>query len=196
MELKKRKYRRSEVQEIIDNLSLEYQEIIDGLRSEVGILSEKNSRISGELSLIKDREHLIDSALVDAKKQAEEIQASANLQYIAVIESLKKFSENWKSYFKMLADKYPLYPAVQQALEIKDALDKIVKGKDYNGSIETLDKKVQKAISESQPFDPKRKIEEYVAATSDNGFNIDEVLNPGELQLEDLCRELGLMDEE
>ena len=44
-------------------------------------------------------------------------------------------------------------------------------------------------------FDPKSKIEAFVAATSDNGFNLNEVLNPGELQLEDLCKELGLIEE-
>ena len=43
---------------------------------------------------------------------------------------------------------------------------------------------------------PKSKIEAFVAATSDNGFNLNEVLNPGELQLEDLCKELGTMEED
>ena len=45
-----------------------------------------------------------------------------------------------------------------------------------------------------EKFDPKSKIRDYIAATGDNGFNLDEVLNPGELQLEDLCKELGLID--
>ena len=44
-------------------------------------------------------------------------------------------------------------------------------------------------------FNPKKKIVDYIASTGDNGFNLDEVLNPGELQLEDLCKELGLMQE-
>ena len=46
-------------------------------------------------------------------------------------------------------------------------------------------------------FDPKKRIERYVAEESDTGFNLDDVLNPKqELDLEKLCRELGLMDEE
>ncbi len=195
MDLDKRKYKRDEVIAIVEEVSSSFQETIDKLRSEVGILSEKNQRISGELALIRDREHLIDSALIDAKKQAEEILSKANLQYVAVIESLKKFSENWKNYFKMLSEKYPLYPAVQQAVQIKETLDGILKGKDYAGSIQLLNEKIASANNTNIAFNPKKKIEEYIVATSDSGFNIDEVLNPGELQLEDLCKELGLMED-
>ena len=44
-------------------------------------------------------------------------------------------------------------------------------------------------------FQPKNKIRDYIAATENDGFNMDEVLNPGDLQLEDLCKELGLLEE-
>ena len=44
-------------------------------------------------------------------------------------------------------------------------------------------------------FNPKKIMDEYIATTGDNGFNLDEVLNPGELHLEDLCKELGLIEE-
>ena len=50
---------------------------------------------------------------------------------------------------------------------------------------------------QKERFNPKKKIDEYIAATTEstNGFNLDDVLNPGELQLEDLCKELGLIEE-
>lgn len=195
MELTKKKYKREEVEQIISDLKREHEERVNELRSEIGVLSEKNVRTQNELALLRDREHLIDSALIDAKRQAEEITNTANLQYLAVIEGLKKFSEKWKAYFKMLSEKYPYYPAVQQAIEIKTALDKALKGKDYKGCVENLDKMVGKALGKSGLIDPKTKINEYITATEGEGFNIDEVLNPGELHLEDLCRELGLMDE-
>ena len=51
-------------------------------------------------------------------------------------------------------------------------------------------------IDEQTTFNPKQKIKDYVVATSDSGFNLDEVLNPGKLELEDLCKELGLIEEE
>ena len=49
---------------------------------------------------------------------------------------------------------------------------------------------------EQEPFDPKAVIEKYVEGEEETGFNLDDVLNPkGELDLEKLCRNLGLMDD-
>ena len=46
-------------------------------------------------------------------------------------------------------------------------------------------------------FDPKAVIEKYVEGEEETGFNLDDVLNPkGKLDLEKLCRSLGLMEEE
>lgn len=194
--LNKRKYKKEQVQEMLDALTIEYEEKISSLRSEIGVLTEKNNRIYGELSLIKDREHLIDVTLQNANKQAEEITSNAKLQYEAVMESLKRFSNKWRNYFTILADKYPLYPSVQKALQLKEQLDSILNSSDYSVNIEKLEANLDKNISDSQEvFDPKQKINDYILATSDNGFNIDEVLNPGELELEDLCKELGLMED-
>ena len=70
------------------------------------------------------------------------------------------------------------------------------KSKNVKSSIDKIDQKfTKKAGAEQSVFNPKSKINAYIAATSDNGFNLDEVLNPGELQLEDLCKELGLIEE-
>ena len=51
-------------------------------------------------------------------------------------------------------------------------------------------------IDDKMVFNPKSKIADYIVATDGSGFNMDEVLKPGELKLEDLCKELGLMDDE
>ena len=64
-------------------------------------------------------------------------------------------------------------------------------------AIENLEKEFSDNNSKNNKvFAPKEKIQDYIASTSDSGFNLDEVLNPGELELEDLCKELGLMEEE
>ena len=63
--------------------------------------------------------------------------------------------------------------------------------------LENLEKEFSDNNSKNNKvFAPKEKIQDYIASTSDSGFNLDEVLNPGELELEDLCKELGLMEEE
>ena len=196
MEFKKRKYKKAEVQKMLDALTTEYEEQISNFRSEVGILSEKNQRISGELALIKDKEKLIDKTLIDANCKAEQIIEKANTEYSSLVDNLKRFSEKWKKYFAMLSEKYPYYPAVVQAVQFKERLDLILKGKADNKSLCQLEKDIdKKLLEESSAFNPKKKIQDYIVATSDSGFNLEEVLNPGELHLEELCKELGLMDE-
>ena len=59
---------------------------------------------------------------------------------------------------------------------------------------EELDDLIERETAAAQ-FNPKEKIERYIE-NDVNGFNLEEVLNPGELQLEDLCRELGLMEDD
>ncbi|MBR0190267.1 MAG: hypothetical protein IJQ23_07790, partial [Clostridia bacterium] len=75
---------------------------------------------------------------------------------------------------------------------------KIVGKKDAKTVIYTADKSLSGVKNaKNAAFNPKEKIADYIAATSDdnNGFNMDEVLNPGALRLEDLCKELGLLTE-
>ena len=50
------------------------------------------------------------------------------------------------------------------------------------------------SVTENIKVMPKERVNDFIAVTSDSGFNIDEVLNPGKLELEDLCKELGLME--
>ena len=50
--------------------------------------------------------------------------------------------------------------------------------------------------AQPEQFDPKAVIEKYVEGEEETGFNLDDVINPkGELDLEKLCRNLGLMDD-
>ena len=85
----------------------------------------------------------------------------------------------------------------KKALAVKDKVKKSKPEQSAKKVIEEIeqietDKKSKKVKKES--FNPKAKIGEYIASTSD-GFNMEEVLNPGELALEDICKELGLIDE-
>ena len=95
----------------------------------------------------------------------------------------------------MLVEKYPMYPIVVSADKMRERVEEILK----NGGEDAV-KKIIGEFYEStgdalDGFDPKKKISEYIAATDDSGFSMDEVLNPGKLQLEDLCKELGLLAE-
>ena len=107
------------------------------------------------------------------------------------MERLKKFSKNWDSYFNQLKEKYPMYKTTKKAIALKEKVDKHSK---TNNSKQTI-KELEKLIGEEQKFNPKQKIKDYIVATSDTGFDMDKVLHPGKLELGDLCKELGLIEE-
>ena len=92
-----------------------------------------------------------------------------------------------------------------RALPAEDALFTEIPGEEERAYInalvtgvrdhrEELDDLIERETAAAQ-FNPKEKIERYIE-NDVNGFNLEEVLNPGELQLEDLCRELGLMEDD
>lgn len=193
MEIKKRKYKQSEVVEILSACKNEYERKIADKNEEINQLNAQILQLRAELVMAKDKEGAISSAILRAEQLAKELSDKAELQYSLEVERIKKFSTAWNDYFHILREKYPHYQPVQDALGVVDILN------DYDDNVS--DKKIIDDIeglisSQNESFDPKRKIRDYIAATGDNGFNLDEVLNPGELQLEEICKELGLLDGE
>ncbi len=197
VELVKRKYHRKEVEEIINNVSAEHKNLLLENKQLIEELKEENEKLKVRLQELSEKESSITLALAMAEKQAEEIISTANLRYALEVERLKTFATKWNEYFNYVAEKYPYYPAITQAKEIYIKLKKVLNGKE-DKIIESLEKELPNMQTQSKKgatFNPKQKIEEYVSATED-GFDLEKVLNPGELHLEDLCKELGLMEEE
>lgn len=194
MELKKRKYKRAEVLAMIDAYRKEYETRLNEQKANIQELIKEKNLALNELHMIKERENLILLTLERAEKTACEIKEQAENEYALEIERLRAFSNKWESYFKKIKEKYPTSSAVKKAVSVKDKIDSnLKKGVKPKKIIEEVD--VAIGNNEKKKFNPKEKIRDYIAATSDNGFNLDEVLNPGDLQLEDLCKELGLIEE-
>lgn len=197
MELSKRKYKKSQVEELINQAILETQEKLNLEREKVLELNAENKRLMAELDNYKNQDALINSAIKSAQKKADEIVDSAKRVYDLEIESLKSFVARFNGYFAYIIEKYPHYPAVTNAKKVYDTVANVLDNKTSKEAVSDIEKSIKKAKNVgNKTFNPKQKIEEYVVATTDNGFNLDEVLNPGELHLEDLCKELGLIDEE
>lgn len=51
------------------------------------------------------------------------------------------------------------------------------------------------AGKKGEPFNPKKKIAEYIKGGAENGFDLNEVHNIDDSALGEICRELGLTDE-
>ncbi len=196
MELKKRKYKRVQVEEIINEVCNEHQEKENEFQFIINELKEENKKLSSLLFDLQKKEEGISRALIDAEQKANEIVSNAEEKYKLEIEKLKDFSEKFKSYFDYLFEKYPYYEEIKNANKITDTIDVEINNKDSKKAIENIEKVLIKAESKyGKKFNPKEKIKDYIVATESNGFNMDEVLNPGELHLEEICKELGLTED-
>ena len=189
LEIVKRKYKQKEVLEIMNACETEYKAKLAELKSQIVDLSNQNELLRNELFDLKEVEKQTAKALIDAEKRAKEITETSGLQYALTIEKLKNFSNRWGAYFNELKEKYPMYKPVKKAVDVKTRLDAFLKNSPKTGNVDSLDQ----ILDDKGKFDPKKKIDDYIAAT-EQGFDMNEVLNPGDIKLEDICKELGLID--
>ena len=190
MELQKRKYKKNEVSAILKVYQRQYEGNIAELKKQILDLAKRNTELLEEVERVKSREGMVYKTLERAEMTSQEIEKSAKTQYALEIERLKRFSEKWDDFFNALKENYPLDKTVKKAVKINQKI-KNVNSENPKEAITEIDE----FMTGAKTFNPKKKIVDYIAATGDNGFNLDEVLNPGELELEDLCKELGLMQE-
>ncbi len=194
MELDKRKYSQKEVSLIFDAYKKEYEKRFFELKTRISELINENERLKAKLDKNTDKEALIISVLSRAEKTAIDLEKQSQLEYELELERLRKFSEKFDDFFQKQREKKSTGKSVKKFEIIKEQIQSINKSSSPKKVIKELDKLIEDDTKIHPVFDPKKKIGDYIAATSDNGFNMDEVLNPGELKLEDICKELGLID--
>ena len=195
MEFSKKKYARKEVESIVGDVSRDYEEKLSMQKSRISELVRENSECRAELDAYRSKDKQISEALKKAESYASELKQKTDIEYGLAVEKIATFLLKWQSYFDHLKDKYPMYPVVQEAIKLKEKIGGIIGNHDAKTVIYTADNAISEFKDVKSTFNPKEKIADYIAATSDNGFNMDEVLNPGALRLEDLCKELGLLTE-
>ncbi len=194
MELNKKNYSAKEVSKLIDSLTNDNQQKLAEQRARIEELVLENNKLNVALNEYLKKEEFINNALIKAEQQASDYTLKAKMQYSLTLEKLRVFYQRWNDYFTRLYEKYPYYEEISKANELKEKLKALLNSNESVKAVEQLDNELPK--NDDKEFNPQSKINEYVAATSTNGFNLDEVLNPGELELEDICKELGLIDEE
>ena len=191
----KRKYSRDEVIGITDEITRGYEEKLAEQKERISELVRENAKFSAELAEYKGRDKQISDALKNAEIYSAEQKRKSNEQYVLTKTYLTEFISKWKKYFDMLVEKYPMYPIVVSADKMRERVEEILKNGDEDAVKKIIGEFYESTGDALDGFDPKKKISEYIAATDDSGFSMDEVLNPGKLQLEDLCKELGLLAE-
>ena len=113
--------------------------------------------------------------------------------YKAEVQKLKLFSSRWSVFVNQTVKKYPS-DATRKLVAVSEMITEILLKDDlpdYTDRQKIED--VYKIIEKEGDFAPINNASLF--GESDNGFNMEEVLNPkGELDLMSLCKELGVTD--
>lgn len=113
--------------------------------------------------------------------------------YKAEVQKLKLFSSRWSVFVNQTVKKYPS-DATRKLVAVSEMITEILLKDDlpdYTDKQKIED--VYKIIEKEGDFAPIQNAALF--GESDNGFNMEEVLNPkGELDLMSLCKELGVTE--
>ena len=189
MELDKRNYKKQEVSDIIAELKAQYENLINEQKTKIDEISKENASLKQENEDYKGKEKLIIATLERAEKNSMELDERVKFQYSLEMQKLQSFMDKMSDYFDKMQEKYPLYPITKQVLTVREMVEK------STDAVDTIKEIDEILFKHGKGFNPKQKIKEYIATTKNSGFNLDDVLNPGELVLEELCKELGLIEE-
>ena len=118
---------------------------------------------------------------------------SVEESYKAEVQKLKLFSSRWSVFVNQTVKKYPS-DATRKLVAVSEMITEILLKDDlpdYTDKQKIED--VYKIIEKEGDFAPIKNASLF--GESDNGFNMEEVLNPkGELDLMSLCKELGVTE--
>lgn len=149
------------------------------LNDKVNQLSQRNDELLTKVqSLTKKAERFSD--VDSAKKYSKNLRDKALSLYKEQLEILAVFIKRWQD---ALPDSDEITPTAKKRAALAKAIMRILSDSPTD-TIENCENSISRinATISGKP-------------TNDEGtFNLDEVLNPGKLDLEQLCKELGVMD--
>lgn len=139
-------------------------------------LQSENDYLKRQLDEIKEGEIESRKKIENAYLEAEKLKSAAAYAYALELKAVKNFSVKWRAYFSDNADK----------VKKEDIID-LLKGFLSDVGIETAKEtveKMDKALGSGKTAE---------AVGEEFEFDLDAVINPsGELDLESLCKELGV----
>ena len=180
-----KKFTQKETEQLIAGIREAYETKLRQLNYRLEGLEGENRSLRASLAERKAKEERVGRAIVQAESKGEEIKEFYRLSAETEWRTLRLFCEKWRALAAGMAVALP-------AAEVK-------KYAGFADDLAALLGRRQADLApraEEEKFDPKAVIEKYVEGEEESGFNLDDVLNPkGKLDLEKLCRNLGLMDD-
>ena len=172
----------------------EYESILFEQKDKISELIADNKKLQSEVLNYQDKDSQVFYALNKAKSVLDENEKEVNFKYDAEINKIKNFSKKFRDYFTLIMKTYPVDKELDKIQKVLNELDLILSEKvsssekyaKINGLIDTKPAvKTKKSGKDSEN-----------AVASDNGFDLNEVLYPKDLKLEEICKELGLIGNE
>ena len=113
-------------------------------------------------------------------------------KYQTEIKNLRLFVSSFNEYVSEIVKAYPS-DRTRKAVAVSDALKDILSREET--ATYTAKEQVLEAFKIIESVVPKKDSKQSLYGEGENGFSMDEVLNPkGELDLMSLCKELGVTD--
>ena len=188
-----KKFTQQETEKLIAGIREAYEIKIRQLNYRLDGLVSENRSLRASLAEYKSREGRVGRAIVAAEEKGEEIRELYRMSAETELRTLRLFADKWKKLAAQMAEVCPKGEAEKYA-GFADDLAALL-GKERFALTE--EEEAPPAPAAEGKFDPKAVIEKYVEGEEETGFNLAAVLNPkGKLDLEKLCRSLGLMEEE
>ncbi len=199
-----KKFTQREVEQLIAGIREAYEIKIRQLNYRLEGLTGENRSLRASLAEYKDREGKVGKAIVAAEEKGEEIKEFYRMSALTEWQTLRLFADKWKALAAQTerilpqdeSEKYARYAENLSALLGKEA--PFAAAEEFAAQPPEAPAPAAEAEERpAEPFDPKAVIQKYVEGEEDSGFNLSDVINPkGKLDLEKLCRNLGLMDED
>ena len=139
--------------------------------------------------MINDKKTAVDAVTENARMRAKIITSAAKEQYKVEVDRLNLFTNRFNNFVKEVVSAYPSDKTRKLAL-VAETLKEILTKEETEAY--TSKEKIEEAykIIDEMNFAPKG-----LYGEGENGFNMDDVLNPkGELDLMAICKELGVTE--
>ena len=186
-----KKFTQQEVEKLIAGLREAYDIKIRQLNYRLEGLVGENRSLRASLAEYKNKENKVSRAIVAAEEKGEEIKAFYRMSAETEWKTLRLFADKWRRLAAQMEELYPGAETRKYAVFADNLAALLGRSRAFAPQGEDA-----AAPLPTETFDPKAVIEKYVEGEEETGFNLDDVINPkGELDLEKLCRNLGLMDD-
>ena len=167
-----KRYKEKEVKALVARIKEEYDAVVKSQREAQEELKEENRQLRARLSVLEGQRSEVSAALLRAVAEGERIKQECAAQLDSEKKELSLLAEKCRLLSERLIQQYPDKDDVNEFKTFTDALRS------------HLGEEVEESVGEDEEDE-------------ETGFDMDDVLNPKEpLDLGNLCKELGLMEED